>query len=104
MAIRLQDLVMKQTLECTTVEQMAEKTVIEQLLNTKPMQLHVWVAERKPTTAAEAGQLADDYIKVKLYCNRRHVPKAQKRVSSATIAGRPPFHMTSIKLVWQLFP
>jgi len=50
---------------------MAEKTVIEQLLNTKPMQLHVWVAERKPTTAAEAGQLADDYIKVKLYCNRR---------------------------------
>ena len=35
--------------------------VIEQLMNTLPSDVHVWVRERKPDTVAGAGQLADDY-------------------------------------------
>lgn len=65
MAIRLQDLVKKWMRECTSVEQMAEKIVTEQLLNTMPVELQVWVGERKPATAVEAGQLADDYVQVR---------------------------------------
>ena len=59
---RLQDLEQKWTSVCTTVEELRSLIVQEQLLNTLPTELRVWVAERKPKTAAEAGGLADDYI------------------------------------------
>ena len=48
-----------------TIEQMAEKIMTEQLLNVMPVELQVWVGERKPATAVEVGQLADNYVQVK---------------------------------------
>ena len=39
-----------------------EAVVLEQLLETLPPELRVWVRERKPTTSAKAGQMAEDYL------------------------------------------
>ena len=54
--------------ECHTVEEVLEKLVVKQLASTVPMKLHIWVAERKSATIAEAGRLADDYLQA-----RRHI-------------------------------
>lgn len=44
------------------MEGMAELIAIEQLLNSLPTSVRIWVSERKPTRVTEAGQLADDYV------------------------------------------
>ena len=38
---------------------------MEQLLDSVPVELRIWVRERKPRTVAEAGRLADDYAEAK---------------------------------------
>ena len=50
---------------CHDVEAVFEKLLVEQLLNSMPSDLRVWVGERKPTTGKEAGNLADDYIQAR---------------------------------------
>eukprot|EP00731_Ephydatia_muelleri_P011389 Em0006g283a len=60
-SIRLGDLANKWLKGLTTVEQVKEAIVLEQLLYTLGPSVRVWVKERKPKTALEAGQLADDY-------------------------------------------
>eukprot|EP00731_Ephydatia_muelleri_P034076 Em0046g19a len=60
-SIRLGDLTNKWLKGLTTVEQVKEAIVLEQLLYTLGPSVRVWVKERKPKTALEAGQLADDY-------------------------------------------
>ena len=62
---RLLDLMKKWMNDCNTVEAMTEKIVIEQLLNTKPRDLSIWVSKRKPKTGDEAGRLADDYMQAR---------------------------------------
>ena len=61
LATRLLDLASKWTKECTTVRVVVEMIVEEQLLDTMPASVRVWVHERKPQDSAEAAQLADDY-------------------------------------------
>ena len=65
LAIRLQNLMKKWMYECTSMEQMAEKIVTEQLLSVMPVELQVWVEERKPATVVETGQLADNHVQVR---------------------------------------
>ena len=65
LATRLWDLAQKWLKDCGTVEAMFETVVLEQLLNTLPGDIRVWVRERKPTTSAEAGQLAEDYLQAR---------------------------------------
>ena len=65
LAIRLQDLFVKWTTECKTVAEVREKMVVEQLLNTMPNELRIWVGERKPKTSTETGRLADDYLQAR---------------------------------------
>ena len=60
-SIRLGDLANKWLKGLTTVEQVKEAIVLEQLLYTLGPSVRVWVKERKPKTTLEAGQLADDY-------------------------------------------
>ena len=48
LVIRLQDLFQKWTAGCKTVEEVSEKMVIEQLINTMPSDLRIWIKERKP--------------------------------------------------------
>ena len=60
-SIRLRELANKWFKGLNTVEQVKEAIVLEQLLYTLGPSVRVWVKERKPKTALEAGQLADDY-------------------------------------------
>ena len=39
--------------------------MIEQLLETLPLEVRVWVCEQKPKPSTEAGQLADDYVQAR---------------------------------------
>ena len=55
LATRLLDLASKWTKECTTVRGVVEMIVKEQLLDTMPALVRVWVHEHKPQDSAEAG-------------------------------------------------
>ena len=48
-------------------EALAEMVVMEQLLNNMPVELQVWIRQRKPKTVEEAATQADDYV---LACQR----------------------------------
>ena len=61
MAIRLHDLVRKWMAGCETAKAVQE-IVAEQLTNTTPADMRVWVSERKPKTGGEAGGFADNYV------------------------------------------
>ena len=65
MAVRLNDFFRRWTRSCATVEQLADLMVKEQLLNTLPVNVKIWVEERRPKTAEEAAQLADDYFRAR---------------------------------------
>ena len=39
--------------------------VLEQLLQTLPSEIKVWVTERKPKTSTEAAELADNYLRAR---------------------------------------
>ena len=62
LATRMSDLFRKWTADCTTLEQMTEKLLIEQLLETMPVDLRVWLSDKKPKNCKTAGKLADDYL------------------------------------------
>ncbi|KAL5516789.1 hypothetical protein EMCRGX_G002202 [Ephydatia muelleri] len=65
LSIRLGDLANKWLRGVNTVELVKEAIIQEQLLNTLIPTVRVWVKERKPKTALEAGQLADDYTEAR---------------------------------------
>ena len=60
-ATRLHDLAQKWMRGCTTVEELLDRVVMEQFLETLPTEVRIWVRERTPKTSGEAGQLAEDY-------------------------------------------
>ena len=62
LATRLDDLVKKWIADCDTVQVVAEKMVVEQLLNTMPRDLRIWLCEKQTTTGSETGKLADDSV------------------------------------------
>ena len=62
LAVRLDDLAGKWMKGCTTVEEVRDLVVREQILNTLPEHIRIWVKEHKPATSMEAAQLADDYV------------------------------------------
>ena len=62
LATRMSDLFRKWTADCSTLEQMTEKLLIEQLLETMPVDLRVWLSDKKPKNCKEAGKLAGDYL------------------------------------------
>eukprot|EP00731_Ephydatia_muelleri_P007554 Em0003g1802a len=64
-AVRVKDLAKKLLKEQATAEAVVEVVAQEQLLNTLPSNVRVWVREREPTTCLEAGQLADDYAQAR---------------------------------------
>ena len=75
-SIRLGDLANKWLKGLTTVEQVKEAIVLEQLLYTLGPSVRVWVKERKPKTALEAGQLADDYSEARKQTAKESRPGA----------------------------
>ena len=65
LATRLRDLVEKWLTGCTTVEAVMEKIVVEQLIETMPRDLKIWIRDRKPASGADAGKPADDYSRAR---------------------------------------
>ncbi len=61
LAVRVQDLTQKWAKGCTKVEDVLELIATEQLLEALPTNVRIWVRERKPKRATEAGQF-DDYV------------------------------------------
>ena len=76
LATRLQDLARKWLSECESAEEAIERIVVEQLVNTLPSDLRIWLSERKPVTSVEAGKLADDYAQARRQV--RWTPSNQK--------------------------
>ena len=59
--VRFWAVMRKWTRECTSMEEVLEVVAVEQMLNSLPAEMRVWVCERKPRTVAEVGRLADDF-------------------------------------------
>ena len=85
-SIRLGDLANKWLKGLNTVEQVKEAIVLEQQLYTLGPSVRVWVKERKPKTALEAGQLADDYSEAR---------KQTAKESHESRVSRPGADLTS---------
>ena len=51
--------------ECKTIDELKDLVVLEQLVNSLPEEVRVWVKERKPKTSMEAAELADDYAQAR---------------------------------------
>lgn len=64
---------------------MKEVIIQEQLMNTLAPSIRIWVKERKPKSAIEAGQLADDYL------------EARKQSTKENQPDRPNLTSTSVK-------
>ena len=60
--VRQVDLVNKWMRACSTIEEIKDKLILEQLLETLPQAVKMFVKERKPATSQEAALLADDYV------------------------------------------
>ena len=58
---RLVDLASKWLQDCTSVAEVKDLVVMEQLINMLPVDVRIFVKERKPKTSEEAAKLADDY-------------------------------------------
>ena len=58
---RLDDLAAKWLKSCKTPEEVRDRIILEQFLNTLPEEVRIFVKERKPKSAGEAGKLADDF-------------------------------------------
>ena len=63
--MRLGHLASKWLKDCTTVEAIQDQVILEQLLNTLPKDMGIFVRERKPKSSLEASMLADDYLQAR---------------------------------------
>ena len=58
LATRMADLFRKWVADCNTIEAISEKLLIEQLLNTMPTDLHIWLRERKNIYLQRGGKVS----------------------------------------------
>ena len=86
---RLQDLAEKWLKACTTPEALMDQVILEQLLNTLPQEVRVWVRERKPKTSEEASQLADDYVQARGRNPKNLGKKPVERQAACETCGKP---------------
>lgn len=82
---RLADLVDKWMADCEDAGQVKEKIVMEQLINTLPEPVRIYVKEHKPKDSTQAGELADDYIQARGLAMEKK-PTTEKRCHRC---GRP---------------
>ena len=88
MATRVMDLARKWTRKCADIDEVQEVIAVEQLLNSMPVGIQIWVRERKPKTVAEAGRLADDYTEARGSLESQSVQEAA-REPSRIVCGSP---------------
>ena len=51
--------------DCTSLEEVFDMLVMEQLINMMPSDLRAWIRERRPKSTLEAGELADQYMQAR---------------------------------------
>ena len=90
LAIRADDLLSKWTKECKTVDEIRHLVATEQILESLPGEIRVWVRERKPKTATEAGQLADDYVLARRQGGRLSAAAGRREEPNRGQAGARP--------------
>ena len=61
--------------------------MLEQLINTLPKDIKVWVQEHKPKSSEEAAQLADDYIQAR-QIDPSTVPEGKKKSPSQMVCHK----------------
>ena len=86
LAIRLRDLAdrwTKASTDSTDATDILDIFVKEQLINTMPEDVRLWVRKHKPKTSEEAGQLAEDFIQA-------GQPLTQTTTRAAPRGERPP--------------
>ena len=104
-ASRLQDVAKKWLKGCTTMEELLDAIVKEQLVDTLPQALKIWVSEREPSSSKEAGELADSYLQARglerggarrgeygerSHTDREHQYPRGERVGKAEFAEKNP--------------
>ena len=67
-----------------------ELIATEQVLDALPVGARIWVRERKPKTAMEAGQLADDYVQARRQENRTSTEAGKGGEPARSQAGARP--------------
>ena len=82
---RLVDLAEKWMQGCTSIAEVTDVVVLEQVTNTLPGDVRVFVKERKPKTSLEAAELADDYLRA-----RKQNPEATCREEDRKLPERRP--------------
>ena len=75
---RLSDLVSRWTKDCSSVDDMKDLMVKEQLLAALPEDVRLWVTERKPKGSADARQLAEDYLQARSTENTKPAKQEEK--------------------------
>ena len=65
MATCVMDITRKWMRKCADADAVREVVAVEQLLNSMPVGLWIWVRERKPKSVAEAGRLVVGYTKAR---------------------------------------
>ena len=63
--MRITDLFQKWTKSCESIDEIRELMVMEQLLQTLPSEIKVWVMERKPKASTVAAEMADNYLRAR---------------------------------------
>ena len=97
MATRVMHLLRKWTRECTSMEEVMEVVAVEQMLNSFPAEVRVWVRERKPRTVAEVGKLADDFAQT-----RGQTKEERHRSDEGRPEGEQGIECYRCGLVWHL--
>ena len=62
---RLDDLSAKWLKSCKTLEEIRDRITLEQFLGTLQEEVRVFIKERKPKSAEQAGKLADDFVQAR---------------------------------------
>lgn len=86
---RMTDVVRKWTRECTSKATLLEVIQIEQFLNVVPTDLQIHLKEKKPSTLAQAAQLADDYVEARRPTSQSNTPHAPERKLTCHRCGKP---------------
>ena len=107
LAARLEDLVDKWMQGRDKIEAIKDLIVLEQLVETLPTDVRIFVKERKPETTAEAAKLADDYCQARKHESEKiKIQNAgkpnEKRVPRTCLRCGKPGHIA--KDCWAVLP
>ena len=89
LVMRLGQLARKWLEDYTTVEAIQDQVILEQLLNTLPKDMCIFVKERKPKSSLEASMLADDYLQARKGIATGPQPTFKKGPVRCYTCGKP---------------